>query len=38
MNAIVIETPSLKIFHSGDWKIDDDPIVGGKFDKNKAMN
>lgn len=36
MNAIVIETPSLKIFHSGDWKIDDDPIVGGKFDKNKA--
>ena len=36
MNAIVIETPSLRIFHSGDWKIDDDPIVGGKFDKNKA--
>ena len=36
MNAIVIETPNLKIFHSGDWKIDDDPIVGGKFDKNKA--
>ena len=28
MNAIVIETPNLKIFHSGDWKIDDDPIVG----------
>ena len=36
MNAIVIETPNLKIFHSGDWKIDDDPIVGGKFDKNKV--
>ncbi len=36
MNAIVIETPNLKIFHSGDWKIDDDPVVGGKFDKNKA--
>jgi len=35
MNALVIQTPNLKIFHSGDWKIDDDPIVGGKFDNNK---
>jgi len=35
MNALVIQTPNLKIFHSGDWKIDDDPIVGGKFDDNK---
>ena len=36
MNAILIDTPSLRIFHSGDWKIDDDPIVGGKFDRKKA--
>ena len=35
MNALVIQTPNLKIFHSGDWKIDDDPIVGGKFDDKK---
>ena len=35
MNALVIQTPNIKIFHSGDWKIDDDPIVGGKFDDNK---
>ena len=35
MNALVIQTPNLKIFHSGDWKIDDDPIVGGRFDDNK---
>ena len=35
MNALVIQTPNLKIFHSGDWKIDNDPIVGGKFDDKK---
>lgn len=35
MNALVIKTPDSSIFHSGDWKIDSDPVVGGIFDKEK---
>ena len=27
-NALVIETPYGRIFHTGDWKLDDEPIVG----------
>ena len=27
-NALVIETPSGRIFHTGDWKLDEDPLVG----------
>jgi ribonuclease J len=27
-NALVIETPYGRIFHTGDWKLDEDPIVG----------
>lgn len=27
-NALVIRTPIGRIFHSGDWKLDDDPLVG----------
>ncbi len=27
-NAVVIETPYGKIFHTGDWKIDDTPVMG----------
>ncbi|HEX4847786.1 MAG TPA: ribonuclease J [Novosphingobium sp.] len=27
-NALVIETPHGRIFHTGDWKLDDDPLVG----------
>lgn len=27
-NALVIETPYGRIFHTGDWKLDDDPLVG----------
>jgi len=27
-NALVIETPHGRVFHTGDWKLDDDPIVG----------
>ncbi|MBT0669734.1 ribonuclease J [Novosphingobium profundi] len=27
-NALVIETPYGRIFHTGDWKLDDDPQVG----------
>ena len=27
-NALVIETPYGRIFHTGDWKLDDDPLIG----------
>ena len=27
-NALLIETPHGRIFHTGDWKLDDDPIIG----------
>ena len=27
-NALLIETPHGSIFHTGDWKLDDDPIIG----------
>lgn len=29
-NAILIETPYGKIFHTGDWKLDDSPALGGQ--------
>jgi ribonuclease J len=28
-NAILIETPYGKVFHTGDWKLDDSPALGG---------
>ncbi len=28
MNAVVIDTPYGKVFHTGDWKFDDEPVVG----------
>ncbi len=27
-NALLINTPHGKIFHTGDWKLDEDPIIG----------
>jgi len=27
-NALLIETPFGRVFHTGDWKLDEDPIVG----------
>ena len=27
-NAVLIETPFGRVFHTGDWKLDEDPIVG----------
>ncbi|WP_202391946.1 ribonuclease J [Qipengyuania vulgaris] len=27
-NALLIETPHGNIFHTGDWKLDEDPIIG----------
>ena len=28
MNAVVIETPFGRIFHTGDWKLDEEPVIG----------
>ena len=28
MSAVVIDTPHGRIFHTGDWKLDDDPVIG----------
>jgi ribonuclease J len=28
MSALVIDTPHGKVFHTGDWKLDADPIIG----------
>ncbi|MEE8230434.1 MAG: ribonuclease J, partial [Qipengyuania citrea] len=27
-NALLIDTPHGRIFHTGDWKLDEDPIIG----------
>ena len=27
-NALVIETPYGRVFHTGDWKLDDEPLIG----------
>ncbi len=27
-NALVIDTPYGRVFHTGDWKLDEDPIIG----------
>ena len=27
-NALLISTPYGKVFHTGDWKLDDDPVIG----------
>ena len=28
MNAVVIDTPYGRVFHTGDWKLDDAPVLG----------
>ena len=34
-NGVVIRTPAGTVFHSGDWKIDRDPIVGPAIDEKR---
>ena len=38
MNALLIKTPSANIFHTGDWKIDKDPIIGDGFNEEKLLD
>lgn len=35
MNAIIIKTEKGNILHSGDWKFDNNPVVGNKSDKKR---
>jgi ribonuclease J len=28
MSAVLIDTPHGKVFHTGDWKLDDEPVIG----------
>ena len=28
MDAVVIDTPYGRVFHTGDWKLDDEPVIG----------
>jgi mRNA degradation ribonuclease J1/J2 len=32
-NAVLIETPYGNIFHTGDWKLDDEPVAGRCLDR-----
>ncbi|MCF6198351.1 MAG: ribonuclease J [Hyphomicrobiaceae bacterium] len=36
-NALVIRTPEGTIFHSGDWKIDPEPVVGALVDEKRLL-
>tara|TARA_A100000171_G_scaffold40372_1_gene40634 strand:- start:1795 stop:3444 length:1650 start_codon:yes stop_codon:yes gene_type:complete len=33
-NALIIKTPAGVVVHSGDWKLDHDPLIGEKTDEN----
>ena len=30
--ALIIDTPAGRVFHTGDWKIDDQPVIGSMTD------
>ncbi len=36
-NGLCITTPAGVILHTGDWKVDPNPLIGGDIDKNKLM-
>ena len=38
MNALLIKSPSANIFHTGDWKIDNDPLIGDGFNNKDLLN
>lgn len=35
MNAVMVRTKYGSVFHSGDWKLDPNPVVGAKTDESK---
>ena len=36
-NGLSIQTPIGTILHTGDWKIDPNPLIGGNIDKEKLI-
>lgn len=36
-NALVIRTKAGKVFHTGDWKLDPDPLIGDDFDQARLQ-
>ena len=38
MNALLIKSPSANIFHTGDWKIDHNPVVGNGFNSKGLLD
>ena len=37
-NGLYIETPAGSVLHTGDWKIDQNPLIGEKIDEKKLKN
>ena len=37
-NAIILRAKKLNVFHTGDWKIDPEPLVGKPIDENKLKS
>ncbi len=35
-NAVLIETPFGRVFHTGDWKLDEEPLIGAAGDRGGA--
>ncbi|MFP6817622.1 MAG: ribonuclease J [Pseudomonadales bacterium] len=34
-HALIIRTPAGNVFHTADWKLDPDPVVGARFDESR---
>jgi ribonuclease J len=34
-NALLLRTPAGAVFHTGDWKLDDDPVIGASYDERR---
>jgi len=37
-HSLLIKTPAGKIFHSGDWKLDSNPVVGEPYDRDRCQS
>lgn len=37
-HSLLIKTPAGKVFHSGDWKLDSNPVVGQAYDQKRCQS
>jgi len=37
-NGLLLHTPAGAVFHTGDWKLDDDPVVGRAYDADRLRS